>query len=444
MTVRSLSTDLLRGAPAPPTTSTGAGADARAAADGTHRASPASRSSGRLLHRARLRARPDRARRCAAPRADCPGTLLQYTASRCRRRGESALDPATPARSAAARRCRCRSATAGRSRDPQAPRARSARLGRTADTFGVATTDRRRAHHLRRGARASSATSTATSPTASGRPARDYPLDAFLFEDKIGYCQQFSGAMALMLRMAGHPGPGGRRLLARVATTATAASTACATSTPTRGSRSASTASAGCRSTRRPPAAPAESQSSGLGAPSAAPRRRRRGDAPQRRPRRVRAGGRRATAPPADAGRGRPSPWWPLLPLVAARRRRGCSAGALCRARRASAELRAGRGPARRAAPRARAARLRAAGRPPRCSRSSGAWARLAGPAAARYAAALQGAPLRPARPGAPPLAGRRRALRRELTARGGLRGRLLRTDRAIPPGGPSRSDRAI
>jgi protein-glutamine gamma-glutamyltransferase len=36
-------------------------------------------------------------------------------------------------------------------------------------------------------------------------PARRYPLEAFLFVDRIGYCQQFSGAMALMLRMDGIP-----------------------------------------------------------------------------------------------------------------------------------------------------------------------------------------------------------------------------------------------
>jgi protein-glutamine gamma-glutamyltransferase len=36
-------------------------------------------------------------------------------------------------------------------------------------------------------------------------PIRRYPLPAFLFQDKIGYCQQFSGAMALMLRMNGIP-----------------------------------------------------------------------------------------------------------------------------------------------------------------------------------------------------------------------------------------------
>jgi protein-glutamine gamma-glutamyltransferase len=36
-------------------------------------------------------------------------------------------------------------------------------------------------------------------------PIRRYPLPSFLFDDRIGYCQQFSGAMALMLRMDGIP-----------------------------------------------------------------------------------------------------------------------------------------------------------------------------------------------------------------------------------------------
>jgi len=36
-------------------------------------------------------------------------------------------------------------------------------------------------------------------------PLRALPLDAFLFRDRIGYCQQFSGAMALLLRMDGIP-----------------------------------------------------------------------------------------------------------------------------------------------------------------------------------------------------------------------------------------------
>jgi protein-glutamine gamma-glutamyltransferase len=36
-------------------------------------------------------------------------------------------------------------------------------------------------------------------------PLRQLPLDAFLFRDRVGYCQQFSGAMALLLRMNGIP-----------------------------------------------------------------------------------------------------------------------------------------------------------------------------------------------------------------------------------------------
>jgi transglutaminase-like putative cysteine protease len=36
-------------------------------------------------------------------------------------------------------------------------------------------------------------------------PERPLPLDSFLFEDRVGYCQHFSGAMALMLRMEGIP-----------------------------------------------------------------------------------------------------------------------------------------------------------------------------------------------------------------------------------------------
>ena len=36
-------------------------------------------------------------------------------------------------------------------------------------------------------------------------PLSHFPLDAFLFDDGSGYCQQFSGAMALLLRMNGIP-----------------------------------------------------------------------------------------------------------------------------------------------------------------------------------------------------------------------------------------------
>jgi transglutaminase-like putative cysteine protease len=36
-------------------------------------------------------------------------------------------------------------------------------------------------------------------------PAARYPLESFLFTHKVGYCQQFSGAMAMLLRMGGIP-----------------------------------------------------------------------------------------------------------------------------------------------------------------------------------------------------------------------------------------------
>ena len=84
---------------------------------------------------------------------------------------------------------------------------------------------------------------------APARPG-EMPLEHFLFETKAGYCQHFSGAMALLLRFGGVPArvatgfsPGGFRR-AR-------ASGSCATATRTRGSRRGSTASAGSRSTRR-------------------------------------------------------------------------------------------------------------------------------------------------------------------------------------------------
>jgi transglutaminase-like putative cysteine protease len=36
-------------------------------------------------------------------------------------------------------------------------------------------------------------------------PPSTFPLETFLFNDKVGYCQQFAGAMALLLRMGGVP-----------------------------------------------------------------------------------------------------------------------------------------------------------------------------------------------------------------------------------------------
>ena len=50
---------------------------------------------------------------------------------------------------------------------------------------------------------------------AAGPPV---PLESFLFDDHPGYCQQFSGAMALLLRMGGVPGARRRRASPRAAT----------------------------------------------------------------------------------------------------------------------------------------------------------------------------------------------------------------------------------
>ena len=36
-------------------------------------------------------------------------------------------------------------------------------------------------------------------------PVSPYPLETFLLHSKLGYCQQFAGAMALLLRMGGVP-----------------------------------------------------------------------------------------------------------------------------------------------------------------------------------------------------------------------------------------------
>ncbi len=81
-------------------------------------------------------------------------------------------------------------------------------------------------------------------------PEHIYPLDSFLFDDRRGYCQQFAGSMGLMLRMLGIP----TRVVSGFApgpTTRRSAPTRCAITTPTRGSRSTSAASAGSPSTRR-------------------------------------------------------------------------------------------------------------------------------------------------------------------------------------------------
>ena len=131
--------------------------------------------------------------------------LSQYTDVVLPRQGENALDTADRAGSVAARErvevpLRDGDAPAA---DPGAPRfagspyARTERLARrlTADAPTAYDAVRAVQDHFR----------SAEFSYSERPPSRRYPLNAFLFQDKIGYCQQFSGAMALMLRMSGIP-----------------------------------------------------------------------------------------------------------------------------------------------------------------------------------------------------------------------------------------------
>ncbi|MFN8160521.1 MAG: transglutaminaseTgpA domain-containing protein [Solirubrobacterales bacterium] len=254
-------------------------------------------------------------------------------------------------------------------------------------------------------------------------PARRYPLRAFLFRDRVGYCQQFSGAMALILRLAGIP--------ARVAS-------GFSPGTPGPGGFSVTDLDAhswvevyfagigwvGFDPT--PSSAPAASTSAAPALSLSLPRGRHLPAIGSGGP------GRRVSRSAGEtaAGGGRP-PWVPLLGLGALA---AAAAGALVAARRRRlggeplaaaqlAELRSGL--ARMGAPVEGAATLMS------LQRRSEQIGRLE---LAAYARKLRdfryaGAP-------APPGRGDRRRLRAELAGRGGLRA-TLDAYLAIPPLGP-------
>jgi transglutaminase-like putative cysteine protease len=258
----------------------------------------------------------------------------------------------------------------------------------------------------------------------------DLPLVAFLFDDRAGYCQQFSGAMALMLRMAGIP--------ARVATGFT------------RGSFNRDTREWRVRDLDAhswvevnfagigwvnfdptPAVAPAEGQTVGPGGPGpgGTPRIEPPGNDP--------APGSERSGEPERPGSGGGGPSWGLaLLLIAAA---GLAAGVVL-------SLRGLRD--RRSLPPERIAELQLAELRRALVRLG--WfvpggvtllalerrlGRAAGPASAGYAAGLRAHRYDPAAP-RPPALRDRRALRRELGSAGGL-GRRLRALLAIPPGGP-------
>lgn len=257
-------------------------------------------------------------------------------------------------------------------------------------------------------------------------PAR-FPLNAFMFRDRFGYCQQFSGAMAVMLRMAGIPArvsagfaPGSlnrdtgeyrvRDLDAHSWVEVYFNGIGWVTFDPT------------------PAAAPAEAQSADLTPTSAA------GGAVN--------GSRAGAAAPdpksgvggaaTDESGGGLSPWL-LIPLLLLAGAGVLALGTVRRSRRLGGEQLA---EAQLVELRRALARLR--WDLPASTTLIGLERRLgrtAGPAAARYAAALREHRYDPRSPAGPTLH-ERRAMRRDLTARTGVRGRLVGLI-AIPPGGP-------
>ena len=263
-------------------------------------------------------------------------------------------------------------------------------------------------------------------------PTRDIPLHGFLFQERAGYCQQFSGAMALMLRMIGVP--------ARVA----------AGFSP--GSYNRDTEEFRVRDLDAhswvevyftgigwvpfdptPIRAPAESQSSGLLATSAAS-----ADAGEVTNPRGGVAAERAQGGPGGGLEEEGGPSWPLrlLALLMLAALAGTGVWVVLRVRaqrdltpeqRAEAQL-----------AELRRALARLDWEVPAATTLLGLERRLgrtAGPAAARYAAGLRAYRYDPRAPSAPG-ASDRRALRRELSSRAGMVGRL-RGLVAIPPGGP-------
>ena len=195
---------------------TGAPAPALAAsADGTFGAARRAAAPRRQLQAARLlrRTRAD-----ASSRAPAPTTRL-----RRRTYLELALpldrrSPVTrPAPRAAGATRRSRFPPYGTDADAAsvAERPRAAGRAATRSMHGSPVRAGLRARAAARARRATTpydfvqaraATASARRPrTTRRRRRRRYPLDGFLFDDQSGYCQQFSGAMALLLRMGGIP-----------------------------------------------------------------------------------------------------------------------------------------------------------------------------------------------------------------------------------------------
>ena len=204
VTVRSLRTDFVIGTGTPYRV-LGAGEAVSGAADGTlRRLTEPLRRGDEYTVRAYAPTPSARQMREATGRYDIE--LSQYTDVVLPRRGENALETTDRPGSLAARE-RVEvplreegdqpSGGPGALRFADSPYARTERLARRLTDGAPTAYDAVRAvqDHFR----------SADFTYSERPPSRRYPLNAFLFQDKIGYCQQFSGAMALMLRMSGIP-----------------------------------------------------------------------------------------------------------------------------------------------------------------------------------------------------------------------------------------------
>ncbi len=206
VTVRSLRTDFVIGTGTPYRV-LGAGEAVSGAADGTLRRLEDPLRRGDTYTVRAYTPTPTAAQMRSAPAIYEP-ELSQYTAVVLPRRGENALDTRDGPNSLSARervevplRGADAAGATGLPGDPtrfaDSPYARTERLARRLTDGQPTIYDavKRVQDHFR-----------ASGFTYSERPpSRRYPLDSFLLRDKIGYCQQFSGAMALMLRMSGIP-----------------------------------------------------------------------------------------------------------------------------------------------------------------------------------------------------------------------------------------------
>ena len=170
--------------------------------------------------------------------ADRPGDDDAVAAAR-RRRSCSSRRAATPDRAP------------GRLRQPRRGRPRGARRA-WLDALALRAHVAARAAAARRSRRRRTTTCAAcrptcatASPTPRRRRARAVPLDGFLFDDKRGYCQQFSGRDGAAAADGRRARRASRPASRRARSTTTRASTSCATSTRTRGSRRTSRATAG-------------------------------------------------------------------------------------------------------------------------------------------------------------------------------------------------------